>query len=284
MPVDKAVIPAAGLGTRCLPLTKAVPKELLPIYDRPALEVIAEEASLSGIGTLVLITGRGKSAISDHFDRHPILEEQLAEKAALLAAVRRSETLCKTVSVRQGKALGLGHAVGCAEAAVGNEPFAVMLPDDLVHGPTPALKPLIECHEGTGRGVVLLMEVPDEQTSRYGIVSGRENADGTIDIDDLVEKPDSADAPSNLAIVGRYVFPPSLFARIRATPPGALGEIQLTDAMRGLARDEGLVGIRIAGTRLDTGTPLGILRAAMHYGAARDPAARQAILDLAATL
>ncbi len=280
--VRKAVIPAAGLGTRCLPLTKAVPKELLPIYDRPALEIIADEAADSGVDTLVLVTGRGKTAIEDHFDRHPHLESRLGGKADLVEAISRQTDRCEIVAVRQGEALGLGHAVGRAAAAVGDEPFAVMLPDDLVFGDQPALRALIAAYERTGQGAVLLMEVPDDEVSRYGIVAGSRNADGTVRIDDLVEKPLRNQAPTNLAIVGRYVFPPRIFAHIAATRPGALGEIQLTDAMRALTRESGLVGVMIEGLRLDTGSPLGLLWAGLHYASSRDPAAREMIRQFVA--
>ncbi|MFT5429937.1 MAG: UTP--glucose-1-phosphate uridylyltransferase [Myxococcota bacterium] len=284
MAVRKAVIPAAGLGTRCLPLTKAVPKELLPIYDRPALEVIAEEAAASGVEQLVLITGRGKSAIEDHFDSHPFLEAKLSGKPDLLASVRRQSKTIEAISVRQGAPLGLGHAVGCGERVVGDESFAVMLPDDLIFGAVPALKRLIDIHNETGKGVVLLMTVPKEQTQNYGIVSGETQPDGTILIDGLVEKPAPEDAPTNLAIVGRYVFPGSIFRYIRETQPGALGEIQLTDAMQTLAKHEGMIGVMIEGTRLDTGNPLGVLRAALHYAASRGPKEVEMIREFAKSL
>ena len=261
------------MGTRCLPLTKAVPKELLPIYDRPALQIIAEEAAESGIHTLVLVTSRGKLGVEDHFDEHPLLLAHLEGKPDLQAAVQRAEQLCQVVSVRQGQPLGLGHAVGCAEPAVGEDPFAVVLPDDLVRDTVPALKRLVDVYERTGHGVVLLMEVPPEDTGRYGIVDAEPLADGTLRIRDLIEKPAPEAAPSNLAIVGRYVFPGGFFERIRATPPGALGEIQLTDAMRSLASEGKLLGVRLSGERLDTGSPIGVLRAALHY-ASDDPEAR----------
>ena len=270
MVVRKAVIPAAGLGTRCLPLTKALPKELLPIYNRPALEVIADEAVASGVDTLVLVTGRGKSAVEDHFDRSPYLESRLRNKPALSHSVTRQTTMVNAVSVRQGEAKGLGHAVGCGEIAVGDESFAVMLPDDLIFGETPALRRLIEVHEATGKAVVLLMEVPWEQTRRYGVVNATPRNDGTFDIHAMVEKPSPEVAPSNLAIVGRYVFPSSIFKKIRNTGSGALGEIQLTDAMLSLAQEEGMIGVMLEGTRLDTGNPLGLLIAGMHY-ASQDP-------------
>ena len=281
--VRKAVIPAAGLGTRCLPLTKAVPKELLPVWDRPGIERVADEAADSGCDTLVLITGRGKTAIEDHFDHHPFLESKLQGQAGLIQSVRNPERL-QVVSVRQAEARGLGHAVGCARTAVGDEPFAVMLPDDLIWGGgRPALRTLIDVYEATGKGVVLLMEVPPDETSRYGIVRTETRSDGTLAILDMVEKPPPGQAPSNLAIIGRYVFPPSLFPLLEATPPGALGEIQLTDAMRVLAREEGLLGVLLDGVRMDTGSPLGLFRASLYY-ASDDPAAAATIREFARTL
>jgi UTP--glucose-1-phosphate uridylyltransferase len=276
MPVRKAVIPAAGLGTRCLPLTKALPKELLPIYNRPALEVIADEAVASGVDTLVLITSKGKSAVEDHFDRAPYLESRLEAKPALKDSIQRQSSMVRALSVRQGEARGLGHAVGCGETAVGNESFAVMLPDDLIFSETPALKRLIDVHEKTGKAVVLLMEVPWEQTRRYGVVEATQREDGHYDIHSLIEKPSPEVAPSNLAIVGRYVFPGCIFEKIRQTGSGALGEIQLTDAMMALANEQGMVGVMLEGTRLDTGNPLGLLLAGLHY-ASRDPDAKHAL-------
>ncbi len=278
--VRKAVIPAAGLGTRCLPLTKALPKELLPVFDRPALEVIAGEATESGLDSLVLVTGWGKSAIENHFDRHPALEDKLARQPDLLDAVTRQTRNLSIISVRQGAPLGLGHAVGCARRAVGDEPFAVMLPDDLVLGPTPALRSLVRVFEQTGRGAVLLMEVPKEMISSKGIIAGTPRADGTILITDLIEKPRAEDAPSNWAVVGRYVFPPSIFPLIDASGSGAHGEIQLTDAMRLLAREEGLIGVPINGRWLDTGTPLGLMLANVEYAWAGSADARAALREL----
>jgi UTP--glucose-1-phosphate uridylyltransferase len=279
-PVRKAVIPAAGLGTRCLPLTKAVPKELLPVYDRPALELIAQEAVDSGINTLVLVTASGKSSVEDHFDTRPFLEQRLEGKPELLSSIQRFANKCRVVSVRQGEPLGLGHAVGCADIAVGAEPFAVMLPDDLLFGDPPGIRPLIDVYERTGKGVVLLMEVPRDQTNRYGIVAGKSNSDGTISIDDLVEKPDPSVAPTNLAIVGRYVFPPSLFDKISATAPGTQGEIQLTDAMQALAREEGLLGVMLNSKRIDAGSILGLFEATL-FQASLDPKARALLIEYA---
>lgn len=273
------MIPAAGLGTRCLPLTKAIPKELLPILDRPGLELIVDEAVASGVDTIVLVTAKSKPALEAHFEPNSALEALLTHKPDLLEAVQRTTSQCQVVSAPQDKPLGLGHAVGCAEDAVGNEPFAVMLPDDLVFGAIPALSRLIELYEQSGKGIVLLQEVPQEDTGRYGVVRGTVCSDGTIAISDMVEKPRPEEAPSNLAIVGRYVFPADFCQRIRSTKPGAQGEIQLTDAMRSLAQDEGMIGVLLSGDRIDTGSPAGLFEAAL-YLAAREPSLRSMIRDV----
>ena len=278
-PVRKAVIPAAGLGTRCLPLTKAVPKELLPILDRPGLELIVDEAIASGIDTMVLVTSKSKPALLQHFSPNPSLESKLADKPALLSSIQRLQSSCRVVATYQENPRGLGHAVGCGEEAVGDEPFAVMLPDDLVFDETPALKRLTDVYEATGKGVVLLMEVPREDTRRYGVVESTPQADGTLLIHDMVEKPDPADAPSNWAIVGRYMFPPGFCQRIRNTEPGTHNEIQLTDAMRALAQDEGMIGVPLTGDRIDTGSPNGLFQASL-YLAARNPTLRPLIQDM----
>lgn len=266
-----------------MPLTKAVPKELLPVFDRPGIQIIAREAAQSGITTLVMVTGRGKSALEDHFDEHPYLESRLQNKPELLATVRGACEGLDVVSVRQGEPLGLGHAVGRGALAASGEPFAVMLPDDLVYGP-PALKRLVDLYHQTGKGVVLLFEVPREDTHKYGIVSGVVRPDGVVEITDLVEKPDPADAPTNLAIVGRYVFPASIADHINKTVPGALGEIQLTDAMQALARSEGMLGIMLEGERLDTGNPLGMLLAGIRFAADSSDDARASLKATLETL
>ncbi len=275
--IHKAVIPAAGLGTRCLPLTKAVPKELLPVFDRPAIEVIADEARLSGVDTLVLVTGWGKSAIENHFDRFSALEEKVGSQPELVSAITRQTEHLSVLAVRQGAPKGLGHAVGCARPAVGDAPFAVMLPDDILFGDHPALAALVAVYEQHARGVLLLAEVPKEQTRKYGIASVDPLSDGTYVVRGLVEKPRPEEAPSNLAVVGRYVFPPSLFAHIDATAAGALGEIQLTDAMRSLMAEEGLRAVKLSARWLDTGNPLGLLMAGIEVACARDPRAKEAL-------
>ena len=261
--VRLAVIPAAGLGTRFLPATKSIPKEMFPIVKRPAIQVIAEEAHKSGITDFVMVTGRIKGAILDHFDRAPELEAVLERdgKVDVLSAVIEPTNLMNMVSTRQHQALGLGHAVLVARPIVGDRPFAVMLPDDLIQSEQPYLRALIDAHEATGKGVVGIMEVSQEDVSSYGIVQATQRADGNYDISDMVEKPDPADAPSRLAIVGRYVLPARVFELLAQTSPGKGGEIQLTDALRTLAREEGMVGVPLAGIRYDTGNVEGYIMA-----------------------
>jgi UTP--glucose-1-phosphate uridylyltransferase len=280
--VEVAVVPAAGFGTRFLPATKAIPKEMLPIVSRPALQVIAEEAAGSGIRDLVVITGRHKANIVDHFDRHPELERVLEEsgKDDLLRQVLETSRLVNLMTTRQQEALGLGHAVLKARSVVGERPFAVILPDDLILSETPFLRHLLDAFERTGKGAVALMEVPEEHVSRYGIVRAKSLDDGTWEISDMVEKPSPKEAPSNLAIVGRYVLPNVVFDYIEETPPGRLGEIQLTDALRRLARTEGMIGVPLTGQRHDTGNVVGFIAANVAYGLKdpqRGPALREAL-------
>jgi len=270
--VNVAVVPAAGFGTRFLPATKAIPKEMLPIVDRPALQVIAEEAAGSGIRDLVVVTGRHKVNMVDHFDRHPELERVLEEsgKDTLLRRIFEPTRLLNIMTTRQQEALGLGHAVLKARPLVGERPFAVILPDDLVQSDTPYLRDLVDAFEETGKGAVALMEVPEDQVSSYGVVRAKSLPDGTWEISDMVEKPPPSEAPSNLAIVGRYVLPNKLFHFIEETPPGRLGEIQLTDALRRLARTEGMIGVPLTGPRHDTGNVVGYIAANVAY-ALEDP-------------
>ena len=281
-PVRKAVIPAAGRGTRCLPLSKSIPKELLPVFDRPGIELICQEACESGVESFVLVSSPRKPELSAHFQTDAELEAQISNKPDLLAAIQRSAAY-QVETCFQDEPKGLGHAVACAAELVGNEPFAVMLPDDLVLGAQPALAALIQAYEASGKSVVLLKEVPLEDTPRYGIVSGTVQDDGSVLIDDLVEKPAPEEAPSRLAVVGRYVFGPGMFERLASVQAGALGEIQLTDAMASLAREEGMIGLMIEGKRLDAGDTLGLFRAALHY-AAESPQLRKMIIEFAGTL
>jgi UTP--glucose-1-phosphate uridylyltransferase len=275
----KAVIPAAGLATRFLPATKAVPKELLPVVDRPVLQYIVEEATQAGIGDVLLITGRGKTSMVDHFDRRPDLEARLEEKgdAERLAAVRRPTELAEIFTCRQPEQLGLGHAVGYAESHVGDQPFAVLLGDEFVKQSEPLLPAMLELQARTGGVVLAFFEVDPSETKRYGIASVEPAEAGLTDIGEvvrvtgMVEKPKPEDAPSNLAVLGRYVLPPSIFDAIRRTKPGSGGEIQLTDAME-LLRNEGtpVHAIVYRGTRYDTGMPLGYLQTVVQIAAERD--------------
>ena len=283
--VNVAVVPAAGFGTRFLPATKAIPKEMFPVVNRPAIQVIAEEARASGIDNLVLIMGRNKGEIVDHFDHAPELEAVLErdQKDALLSAVRAPAELMEVSTTRQHHALGLGHAVLCAKDLVGDRPFAVMLPDDLVKSEKPFLQSLMEAHKATGKAVVGLMEVSPEAVSSYGIVDATIRPDGNYDICDMVEKPAAEDAPSRMAIVGRYILPSRIFGLLEQTKPGAGGEIQLTDALRSLATTEGIIGVPIHGERHDTGTVVGYITANVAYGL-DDPAfgsaLRESLLEL----
>src|SRR5919112_5477477 len=231
----KAVIPAAGLATRFLPATKAVPKELLPVVDRPVLQYIVEEAAAAGITDVLLVTGRGKTSMVDHFDRQPYLESRLEEKGDLerLAAIRRPAELAEIYTCRQGEQLGLGHAVGMAESHVGYAPFSVLLGDEFVDPAEPLLPAMLDLQARTGGIVLAFMEVAPEETSRYGIASiaPSDLGEDVVEVTGLVEKPSPAEAPSNLAVLGRYILPGSIFEAIRDTKPGSGGEIQLTDAM-----------------------------------------------------
>ncbi|MFG3699515.1 UTP--glucose-1-phosphate uridylyltransferase [Micromonospora sp. NPDC047620] len=275
----KAVIPAAGLATRFLPATKAVPKELLPVVDRPVLQYIVEEATQAGIGDVLLITGRGKTSMVDHFDRRPDLEARLEEKgdAERLAAVRRPSELAEIYTCRQPEQLGLGHAVGYAESHVGDQPFAVLLGDEFVKQSEPLLPAMLELQARTGGVVLAFFEVDPSETKRYGIASVEPAEAELTDVGEvvrvtgMVEKPKPEDAPSNLAVLGRYVLPASIFDAIRRTKPGSGGEIQLTDAME-LLRNEGtpVHAIVYRGTRYDTGMPLGYLQTVVQIAAERD--------------
>ncbi len=271
--VRKAVIPAAGLGTRFLPATKAVPKELLPIVDTPTLQYIVGEAVDAGIDQVILVNGRGKNAIEDHFDIAYELEDVLRRrgKKELLAEVNAISRMVNLISVRQKEPLGLGHAVLCGRGPVGeDEPFAVLLGDDVIDAEVPVTRQLIDVHQRTGKGVLALMEVPEDQTHLYGVVAGHKLDDGTFAIEKLVEKPDPGTAPSNLAIIGRYVLPGKVFGFIEDTRPGHGGEIQLTDALRRLADEDGLLGLAFEGERHDAGDKVGWIRANLHYALKRE--------------
>ena len=268
-----AVIPVAGRGTRFLPVTKAVPKEMLPIGDRPCIEYIVAEAVDAGLDRVVFVTSRGKDALLDYFDRSPDLEAHLeaAGKADYLDEVRRVARLAEVVGIRQQETRGLGHAVLCARPAVGNEAFAVFLGDDIVDAETPAIAQLMETWAASDAdpAVLALMEVPREHTRRYGVCAGSWASEHVMGVTAMVEKPEPEEAPSNHAIVGRYILPGDIFDLLEATQPGRGGEIQLTDAIAALCGQGRVLGRVFEGERFDTGNPLGLLRASLHFMAKR---------------
>lgn len=272
--VRKAVYPAAGLGTRFLPATKAMPKEMLPLVDKPLIQYAVEEAVGSGIEHIIIITGRGKTAIEDHFDVSFELESLLEEKRAgeRLNVVRDISEMADVAYVRQKKALGLGHAVLRAKDLVGREPFAVVLADDVIASAIPCLRQLIAVYEEQQASVVALMEVPNERISAYGVVDAVAvpGCPGVFKVRRLVEKPKPDAAPSNLAIIGRYVLAPEIFDAIEETGPGANGEIQLTDALNNLLKRQPIFGLQFEGTRYDAGDKLGFLKATVEFALKRD--------------
>src|SRR3954470_3172642 len=275
--ISKAVIPAAGLGTRFLPATKATPKEMLPVVDKPAIQYVVEEAVTAGLSDVLMITGRNKRPLEDHFDRNYELEETLTRKGdeTRLARVRESSDLATMHYVRQGDPRGLGHAVLCAAPHVGDQPFAVLLGDDLIDPRDPLLQRMIEIQEQEGGSVVALMEVAPEQIHLYGSAAVETTADSdVVRVSGLVEKPEPADAPSNYAIIGRYVLDPAVFDVLRKTEPGRGGEIQLTDALQQLAADEKVGGpvhgVVFKGRRYDTGDRGDSLRAIVRLACERD--------------
>ena len=273
--VRKAIIPAAGLGTRFLPATKAQPKEMLPIVDKPTIQYIIEEAVASGIEDIIIVTGRGKRAIEDHFDKSYELEETLAKKGKfeLLEQVQAIANLANIHYIRQKEPLGLGHAIHCAKSFIGSEPFAVLLGDDIVHSETkPCLKQLIEVYERFNSSVIGVQEVPDEDVSKYGIVSIKqpEIAKNCFHVNDLVEKPKLEEAPSNYAIMGRYVLRPEIFDILDTQTPGAGGEIQLTDAIKRLNEKQMVVAYNFEGTRYDVGDKFGFIKAQIEFALKRD--------------
>ncbi len=285
MKVRKCVVPAAGLGTRFLPATKSVPKELLPIVDTPTLQIIVGEAQAAGIEDVILITSRGKTSMVDHFDLSPELEETLGSRGKTKErdAIRAISRMARLVSIRQHEPLGLGHAVLQAAGAVGDEPFAVILGDDIIDcDARPAIKQLVECYERTGKGVVALMEVPPEETSMYGIAAGTMIDERTMQIERMVEKP-KTNAPSNLAVIGRYVLPGKIFRYLREVKPGHGGEIQLTDALALLAAEGQLVGYKFEGKRYDAGDRLGYVKANIAFALKR-PELREGLVPWIRTM
>jgi UTP--glucose-1-phosphate uridylyltransferase len=271
MAIRKAVIPAAGLGTRFLPATKAVPKEMLPVVDTPAIQYVVEEAVAAGLTDVLVITGRGKRPLEDHFDRMVELEQALEAKGdtARLAAVRHATELGQIHYVRQGDPKGLGHAVLVAAEHVGNEPFAVLLGDDLIDPRDPLLVEMVKVQEERGGSVIALMEVPHDQISMYGCAAVQGDGD-VVRITGLVEKPAAEDAPSDLAVIGRYVLSPTVFEVLQRTAPGRGGEIQLTDALQELTTLEPVHGVVFRGRRYDTGDRLDYLKTVVRLASERD--------------
>lgn len=271
MAIRKAIFPAAGLGTRFLPATKAQPKEMLPIVDKPTIQYVVEEAVASGIRDVVMVTGRGKEAIENHFDRSLELEMTLARKGRedLLEEVRRISDLISFCYIRQKEPLGLGHAILVARQLIGEEPFAVLLGDDVIDAPVPCLRQLIDLHAGTGSSVLAVQRVPKDEVGSYGVIAGRQVGDGVYQVLDLVEKPDPRDTPSDLAIIGRYVLTPAIFPLLAETAPDRGGEIQLTDGLRALLRREPIHALAFVGTRYDAGSKLGFLKATVEFALKR---------------
>jgi UTP--glucose-1-phosphate uridylyltransferase len=269
--IRTGVIPAAGLGTRFLPAAKAIPKELMPIVDKPAIQYVVEEAAASGIEQIILITARGKGAIEDHFDASFELEEILKrqKKEELLRMVTELSEMVRMVAIRQKEPKGLGHAVLCAREAVGEGPFAVLLGDDIVDAEPPCLAQMMEVARQKGGGVIALQRVLETETHLYGIIRGEQVDDRVYRIQAMVEKPLSDQAPSNLAIIGRYLLPPEIFPILEHTPAGAGGEIQLTDALQTLARRMPLYGYEFVGDRYDAGDKAGYLQANIAYALKR---------------
>jgi len=286
--IRKAVIPAAGLGTRFLPATKAVPKEMLPLVDKPTIQYIIEEAVQSGIEQILIITGRGKSSLENHFDRAVELEVHLASRGQdeLLAEMQAITDLAEIFYVRQHEARGLGHAIACAESFVGNEPFAVLLGDDVVYNPDyPCLKQLIDAYEKTGSSVLGVQTVPHSDVSKYGIIAGEQLSADFYKVTDLVEKPAPEEAPTDVAILGRYIITPEIFPILAQTQPGKGGEIQLTDALKTLLTQQSMYALDFVGRRYDVGDKLGFLQATVELALKRadlGPAFREYLQKLMA--
>lgn len=271
--IKKAVIPAAGYGTRFLPATKATPKEMLPIVDKPTIQYIVEEAKASGIEDILIISGHGKRAIEDHFDSAPALEMELAKKGkdSLLAMVKETADI-NIHYIRQRYMRGLGDAILCARSFMGNEPFAVLLGDDVVYNPEkPALAQLIDIYEATGGSVLGCQNVPQEKVSSYGIVAGTQTDNSRLmRVSDMVEKPAVEEAPSRMAVLGRYIIKPQIFDILESTQPGKGGEVQLTDALKVLARQDAVYAYDFEGKRYDVGDKLGFLKATVEYALRRE--------------
>ena len=272
MKVKKAVIPAAGLGTRFLPATKAQPKEMLPIVDKPTIQYIVEEAVASGIEDIIIITGRSKRAIEDHFDKSYELESELEknEKLDLLELVSNISNMANIYFIRQKEPKGLGHAIYCAKTFIGNEPFAVLLGDDIVDAKKPCLKQMMEIYEKYNSSILGVQQVEPENVSKYGIVDCKKIEDRIFEVFNLVEKPSKESAPSNIAILGRYIITPKIFEHLERTKPGKGGEIQLTDALLSLSKEEKMFAYDFVGRRYDVGNRMGFLEATIDFALKRE--------------
>ncbi len=272
--VTKAIFPVAGLGTRFLPATKSIPKEIMTLVDRPLIQYAIDEARAAGIEEFIFVTSRGKGALEDYFDHAPQLQTALAEanKTKLLETLKATNMDDGAIAyIRQHKALGLGHAVWCARRLVGDEPFAVILTDDVIAAEKPCLQQMVEAHAETGGSVVAAMEVAPERTSAYGVLGIKKENGQIFEVSEMVEKPPAGEAPSNLAVIGRYILTPSIMQNLGSLKPGAGGEIQLTDAIAAeIGGEEGVHGFRFQGQRFDCGNKAGYLQATVAFGLARD--------------
>lgn len=272
--VTKAIFPVAGMGTRFLPATKSVPKEIMTLVDRPLVQYAIDEARAAGIKEFIFVTSRGKGALEDYFDHNPFLEQELRKKgkSELLDTLKKTNMESGAIAyIRQHRALGLGHAVWCARRLVGNEPFAVILPDDVIAAETPCLQQMVEAYAETGGNMVAAMEVPPEQASSYGVLDVAEDLGSVVSVKGMVEKPEAGTAPSNLAVIGRYILSPSVLNNLNQIKSGAGGEIQLTDAIaREIGTDNQVYGYRFQGQRFDCGSKAGFLRATVAFALARD--------------
>jgi UTP--glucose-1-phosphate uridylyltransferase len=272
--VTKAIFPVAGLGTRFLPATKSVPKEIMTLVDRPLIQYAIDEARAAGIKEFIFVTSRGKGALEDYFDHAPQLEQQLRQKGKteLLKTLESSNMESGAIAyIRQHKAMGLGHAVWCARRLISDEPFAVILPDDVIAGEKPCLQQMVEAYEQTGGNMVAAMEVPEKKTSSYGILDIEDESGAVVGVKGMVEKPKAGQAPSNLAVIGRYILSPAVLENLNAFETGAGGEIQLTDAIAcEIGKNPGVFGYRFQGQRFDCGSKAGFLQATVAFGLARD--------------
>lgn len=272
--VTKAIFPVAGLGTRFLPATKSVPKEIMTLVDRPLIQYAIDEARAAGIKEFIFVTSRGKGALEDYFDHAPVLEQELRKKGKteLLETLKGTNMESGAIAyIRQHKALGLGHAVWCARRLIANEPFAVILPDDVIAAETPCLQQMVEAYEEVGGNMVAAMEVPSEKASSYGMLDVAQDMGSMVEVKGMVEKPAAGTSPSNLAVIGRYILSPSVLNNLNKIKSGAGGEIQLTDAIaEELSQERGVYGYRFRGQRFDCGSKSGFLQATIAFGLARE--------------